>query len=239
MRTILYVLLLAIFLNACGSIPQATKNIAINTSNIGAIGINKTSFFKAEFTKIGESNLSGSLELSLKKIPFNKSAFNSYTSYKKQKGEAVTLQYADSVATKPNYYILSLTDLIGLKSELNGSNNKAVLEYLASDEKYGVLTQISVLAHPSFEDWMDNTTGLYLAEHHNQLSLEFKNSKQSQFLAFEQLEIFDHEFSTFCWKENVYGKPEIAVIAVNGNSCPKNTEKKAVKLNDEKSYLKL
>jgi len=238
MRPTIYVLFLAMLLNACGSMPSVTKNTTQNVPNIGAIGVNKTSLLKTEFTKIGEPNLATSLGLSLKVVPFNKSIFKSYTTYKARKGETPTIVYVDSLSVKPKYYTLTLTDHIGLKSELNNVSNNAVREYLETDRQYGVITQVTFVANFSFEEWVDNTDNFYVTEHRNHLRLEFKSSWQSQFLDFEQLEIFGYEFATFCWKENMYGKPEIAVISVNGGFCPKNTEKDAVKLNDTKSYLK-
>lgn len=238
MRPTVYVLLLAMLLNACGSMPNITKNVTQNTPNIGAIGVNKTTLLKTEFTKIGEPNLAKPLELSLKAVPFNKSVFKAYTTYKARKGETPTTVYVDSLSIKPKYYTLTLTDHIGLKSELNDVSNNAVLNYLETDRQYGVITQVTFVTNSSFEEWVDNADNFYITEHRNHLRLEFKSSLQSQFLDFEQLEIFDYEFSTFCWKENMYGKPEIAVISVNGGFCPKNTEKDAVKLNNTKSYLK-
>ncbi len=239
MRPTPYLMILALLITAC----FPTKNMG-NPQNfipaIGTIGKEQKSLLNKNFEQIGIPNINDGIALTIREIPFTKPQFKTYVQFKTGKGEKVDFAYVDSTIPKPEYLGLEISNKINLQMQLNHSDNNEVRSYLANDEAYRIVTQISVLTSESLSLRMQKADGIFLNKDKNGLlNLEIVEGNLRTFLNWWDLEIFDYQLSGFCWGTDRYGKKIIKVIQDDGVNCPKGTEKKARKLNDIKSYSKL
>ena len=111
-------------------------------------------------------------------------------------------------------------------------------EYLLNDKDQRVLIQVSFVASMEEAMQIDEAEHLFVVEQNGMLTLKAHNSYGNTIIKMSELQLFNFETAGFCWNNNTYGKPEIAVITPNGKSCPNSTEKNPEKLNDTKSYLR-
>lgn len=237
MRPTITMLLMALLLNACASIPNLQK-VESKIPCVGAIGKEKSSLFKKEFQKIGEPALSSPISVSVKSIPFDKNSFGLYENYRKQLGKKPTVTYLDSVNAKPRFYQLKITDFISLKTQLISENNKGLVAYLTNDKSQRILTEVKFVANSREAQLINEADHLFITEKQGMLTIETHNQYGNSNIKMAELQVFNFETSGFCWKNNVYGKPEIALITSNGDSCPNSTERNPQKINDTKAYLK-
>ena len=237
MKPTISMLLLAVLLNSCASIPNLQK-VEAKIPCLGAIGKDKTSVFKKEFQKIGEPTLKNPISVTVNAIPFTKNSYSLYKDYREHIGKETTVSYDDSNRIQPRYYAFKITDFVNLKSQLNKAENSELLEYLTNDKNLKVLTQISFVANIQEAIQIDEAEHLFVVEQDGMLALKTYNGNRNATISMSELQLFDFETAGFCWKNSTYGKPEIALIALDGKSCPKSTENNPEKLNDTKAYLK-
>jgi len=230
-------LLAILLLNACGSIPSLQK-VESKIPCLGAIGNEKSTLFKKEFQKVGEPNVNQPIAVSVKSIAFTKKTYNQYLNYTGQLGKKTKVSYIDSISPKPRFYKLKITDFVGLKSQLNSDINKALKEYLLNDKNQKVLVEISFVAQIPEAQKIDESEHLFVVEDDGLLTLEGHSAYGNSRIKMAALQVFDFETASFCWKNSVYGKPEIAAIALDGKPCPGSTEENPEKLNDTRAYLK-
>ena len=239
MRPTITVLLLAILLNACGSI-RNLQNVETQIPCLGSIGKSTNTFLTKDFLKAGEPTLSSPLQVSLNVFDFSPASLKKYHKFKELQGKELKDSYADSTqVAATNYYKLRVSDLVGLKAQLNAAENQNLKEYLQDDPDLGVLSGISFVVDENMVPELQRADHFYLKEYRGALMLEAHNGNQISSLKMADFEVFDFETSQLCWKHNKRSKLEIAAIINSGERCPGETEKDPSKLDSTKKYLKL
>lgn len=238
MKPTYYPMLLALLLICCTPIKNLKNKNGLIPS-LGAVGKSNTSVLSKNFQQLGEPHIVESLALSVREIQFSKSMFKKYQTFKENQGAKPAIIYSDSVTVKPKYLSLEISDKVSLQSQLNNDGNKTVREYLAQDDGYALISQISFLADSEIKNHLTTAKSIFLVENSNGL-LEIKilNGKEKKALNFLDIEIFEYDVSRFCWGKDRYGHLRIKAITNKTDKCPKGTEKKAYKLDNTKSYLK-
>ncbi|TMU55655.1 hypothetical protein [Flagellimonas algicola] len=239
MRPTITVLLLALLLSACGPMRNLQK-VETRIPCLGSVGKSSTTLFTKDFQKAGEPSLDTPLEVSLNVFDFSQSTLSKYRKFKERQGVKATDSLKNSTqAANSKYYKLRVSDLVGLKAQLNAAKNLTLKEYLQDDSDLEVLTGISFVAKGGLDSKLRTAHHFYLKESRGTLVLEAHNGKQFSTIEMAGLEIFDFETSQLCWKRNHRGKLEIATITDSGSRCPGDTEKDPNKLDSTKNYLKL
>ncbi len=206
-----------------------------NTSqvpNIGSLGKVVHDGLNKEFVKIGEPNLDSRIQLGVRRLPFTKKTYGRFKKYMEAKGEQPTIKFSDSSNTIPFYYQIEILDDVNFTKNLN--EDQKLLDYLKLDSKIKVLHEFKCVLDKELDASLKNLNQLFLVEESGLLKLKSSDLKK---IDMNQINIFDFDVATICWNENVYGQVEVGLISVEG-SCPKNTEKKARKL-ETKTLLKL
>ncbi|WP_411032226.1 hypothetical protein [Spongiimicrobium sp. 3-5] len=238
MKPTLLVLPLAMLLLCCSPTKKITTTNTV-IPDIGEIGKLDITLFHKDFLPVGKPSLIKPITLAARQIPFTKSQFKAYAQLKQGGGEEVPLQYIDSILNKPKYISLEISDRIGLQQQLNGEVNSGAREYLVQDESYGMVTKVSLRTKPSYWETILASDEVYLSQTSTGThTLEIHQNNTIHFIPFSELEIFEYTTASFCWGLNKYGKEIIKAIPTTGEACPHNTEKKAYKLNENKSYLR-
>lgn len=229
---------LVVLLSACTTV-KSLQSVESSIPCLGSVGTVKEGLFSKEFQKVGEPKIAAAVSASLSSKEFTKSTFTDYKKYRESLGKTVSLSYADSLEIKPRYFQLHISDLVSLKSFLNDEANTGLLAYLEDDKNIEMLTGISFVAQMINEQQLKNAQHVHLIQKSNGLSLQVEDGNTTFEINMKELQVFDFSTASFCWQENKRSKPEIAVIAAYGQSCPKGTEKNAAKLDQTKQYLKL
>ncbi|WP_422079434.1 hypothetical protein [Ulvibacterium sp.] len=230
---------LMVLLCSCASLKNINPS-GQHVPSLGAIGNQSQSLLHTNFQRIGHPSLEHPIAVSVREVPFTKSSFKKYTAYKKNSGLIPEIQFADSLGTKSKYLCLEIIDKIALRDALNSKENGNVLSYLEKDDAYCLVHKIAL--YPNLEAYrlLIQSDRLFLETDRNGiLMLTARNRNIEQEINLSQMEIFDYTHLGFCWGETQYGKKQIEALVGDGDSCPKHTERKAYKLDETKSYLKL
>ncbi len=204
------------------------------------IGKYSNPVINSDFYKVGTPSVNDYLNLSVTEVTFTKAKFKKYLSLKKAKGEKPGIAYIDSIPDKPKYLSLIIADQIEMVELLNNQENIGVLSYLEKDEDYRIVSQISLVTDPKQIQEIVHADNIRLIRETNSIMVLqiIKASSRTQ-LKISKLEVFDFNTSGFCWEEDKFGKKKIGILTAKGEECPSGTERKANKLDDTKSYLKL
>lgn len=225
-------------LSSCSSI----KSIAVNDGALpflGTVGKQETNLLKSKFVPVGSPTITKPIQVMAQTIPFDKSSYKAYETSKELTGNKSALTYIDSLPNKPKYAVFSLLNKVGLKEVINHEQNQEVKNYLVADSDYKIVSTISVLLTSDVIKEISAADGLFLSTDSNGLlQLEILIDNQKRKITIPQGELFDYTVIGVCWSINRYGKPMIETFSEDGK-CPKGTEKKASKLNEFQSSLKL
>ncbi|WP_299535751.1 hypothetical protein [Ulvibacterium sp.] len=230
---------LMVLLCSCASLKNVSS-FERHAPSLGTIGNQSQSLLHTSFQRIGHPSLERPIAVLVKEVPFTKSSFKKYTAYKKNSGMVPEIQLIDSLGTKSSYLCLEITDKIALRDALNSEKNNSVLSYLEKDDAYCLVYKIAL--YPNLEAYrlLMQSDRLFLETDRNGiLILKARNRNLDKEIILSQMEIFDYSSLGFCWGETQYGRKQIEALVGDGDSCPKNTERKAYKLDESKSYLKL
>ena len=239
MKPVLFVVLLILLSINCAPLSNIKHDINPPLS-LGEIGKSNTSFLHRDMQAVGKPSLSRPIPIQVREVPFVKSAYKKYTELNKMKGQETKVQFVDSLPIKPKYISLEISDMVALADQLNEEANKGIRSYLAKDAANKILVQVSAMASNTIVDKVLLADGIFLTQDRNNLlGIELVSGSSREFVVLSEFEVFDYGTGSFCWGLDRYGNERIEVIALNGDSCPKETEPKAYKLDGTKPYLKL
>lgn len=239
MRNIFYLLLAVGTILSCATLKQRS-DFENPMPFLGDIGKYSNTIINSDFYKIGNPSVKGHLDLSATEVPFTKAKFKQYLNLKKAKGEKPALAYIDSIPDKPKYLSLQIVDKIVLAELLNDKANMGVLSYLEMYEDYRIVSQVSLVADQKQVQEIIHADNIRLVEDTNGvLCLQIIKAGSRTQRNFSKMEVFDFSTFGFCWDEDKFGNKKIGVLTAKGEDCPYGTERKAIKLDNTKSYLKL
>ena len=231
-------LLLALVLSGCGPLHNLQK-VESRIPCIGSLGKHHTKLFSKSFQKVGEPMLQKPVALALEQSTFTSGEQSKYDKYLESQGLESTQNYSDSTLVPKKYYQVRISDVVGLKAQLNSPANKATKDYLKEDKDVVLLSGISFVTNERIEQQIFNAEHYYISEIKGELTLELRREEETSHIPMSALKIFDFETAGFCWKRNKKNQLEIATISMDGNSCPGNAEKDPNKLDATQTYLKL
>lgn len=237
MRPTLTLMLLALLLHACGPMRQMQK-VESQIPMIGSIGKQHSKLFKKDFQKVGEPNLTLPVELSLQSHPFTSNMLSKYNKFKESQGmEPLVLVKDTTKVHMPHYFELTITDVVGLTEQLNGTDNLRVKKYLQEDVELVLLSRLFFVTNDEVAKSIKKTDRFYLISDSNGVLELMSDSDNS--IETADLETFDFETANFCWNKDKRDHLEVAHILMDGGSCPGSTENDPKKLNKTPDYLKL
>lgn len=237
MKPTLTMLLAVVLIYSCATI-TSFRQMESHIPCPGSIGKSNSSLFKKEFAKAGEPVLRIPVGVGLSSHAFDKSTYSKYSAYLKSIGKQTEITYADSHEKKPRYFVIKITDFVGLKTQFNNDDNGPLRDYMAMDKDLKLLNEVSFVLKPNMLDGIDNAHHYYIKDSKDGLVLEAHGKLGNLQIPMSSLEVFDFDMATICWTKNQFGKYKVATFLVDGSSCPGDTEKDPGKLNNEASYLK-
>ena len=230
-----------VFISGCKtiSVQHQKQQLAVSVPELGSVGMEEGNLLHNNFQQVGMPELSQKIRIQAKRIPFDKNSYKAYAKYLEEAGQESPLQFSDSLPQKPIYLHLSVMDRIGIKEALNQPKNKALLSYLENDKAYKIVSEITTVVKPELLQSFSEAEEVYLVQKGiSKLGLELiKDGKVFREVNFSALSPFAYQLSSFCWGENYKHQTVIEAI-VDGNPCPKNTYKKAHKIEKKKDVFR-
>ncbi|MEM8507829.1 MAG: hypothetical protein AAF717_08365 [Bacteroidota bacterium] len=233
-----YALSVLVLSTACATFTGG-KKVTTTIPCIGAIGTTHASFFSKAFVKVGAPELSAPIAVQIQSIAFDRSTFTAYKKFRTAQGKEVTLEYVDTLDTKPRFFQLALSNVVQFTEQLNTERNRSLRTYIMQDRQHLLLSGVSFVTDEATALQLQKSVHFYLTSNAGELQLQGKTGKYKTTIPMAALQVFDFNTSGFCWQNNRYGKPEIALIVPKGAGCPPDLEKDASKIDDTKVYLKL
>ncbi len=232
-------LLLILLTYSCSTYQNKQQINTISIPELGSFVKNKGQLWFSSASEIGHCQWKKPLKVKLKQLPFNKVSYHQYSKYIEKSNRINSVAYVDSLPNKPKYLHLEIADKIELTSILNDKTNDKVRDYLSKDHEYKMATGISFSVE-------DATMPIFMTAEHmllqqdsaKNVSLIVVTKNERKKVNLNELEIFDFNFSSFCWGENRYHQKRIENIRSGNSKCPKGTYAKAAKIKDNSSYLK-
>lgn len=242
MKRVYHLFIFGVFgllLTACGSYQSKQQAASLSVPELGGIVATKGSLWFATAEQIGAPLFEADVPVKVVQLPFNKNSYATYSAHMLRASKINGIAYVDSLPYKPKYVRLQLHDKIGLTEILNNTANKNVRSYLENDDAYKLVTLLDITLPDALLNQLVNADKVTLSQNEKgQQALLLTKNKEEQWVAFSEIEVFDHDFSTFCWGEDKYHNKLIKTILTSGENCPKGTFKKATKVRADKSYLK-
>jgi len=239
MRLYPIVLALGLLLYSCASLKKWNAPSG-HTPTLGVIGFQDHSLWNDQFQQIGNPLISDPVAVSVQEIPFSKSSYKKYTFSRRQAGLPQEISMADSLGKKSYYLCLEITNKIAIRDALNAATNENVLSYLEKDDTYRLVHKLAVLPDTETYGLLAQANRLFLAtDNEGILTLYVDNGNPPKAVDLSRMDIFDYHTLGFCWGKTPYGQKQIEALVGTSDPCPKNTERKAYKLDETKSYLKL
>ena len=239
LKNALSLLLLTLFLGSCASYKSKQQIAALTFPQLGGIIETKGELWFGTAEQIGALQWENPAQIMVQELPFNKASYANYANYMQTAGKINSIPYVDSLPYKPKYLRLQLVDKISLVQVLNAGENKNVRSYLENDDAFKIVTRWDITATDALMVQLLEADAVLMEENpQNKMQLVLIKDKKKQLVSQSELQVFDYDFSTFCWGEDRYHNKRIETLLTGNARCPKGTYKKAVKVTSDKSYLK-
>jgi hypothetical protein len=177
------------------------------------------------------------ISVSVQILPFDKRAYVKYNEAFLDLAKPSSEKATDSLEIKPTFFKLRIKDLVQMVDQLNASQNLSLREYLQTDQDFKVVTSIKgVLPEQEAERLLDAEAIWVQVGEYGNLVLSIKRKEIISSLNTTSLNVFDLEYSSFCWSEDAYGSKIIRNLVPEGVSCPKGTYIKPTKLFEDEEF---
>jgi len=232
-------LLIIISFNSCKLISVGQGKALASEPLIGTVGTFDEDIFSAEFTQAGLPQLDEKIKLAIGYKFFNNRSLRKFNSSVGKEGQK--LQIVDSINLKPGYFVMEISNKIGLIKALNQPSNKGLKDYLEATKNNQILTAVEIYFPPQISSLLENATEIYLVNNNkSSYSMELLNNDgTTKIVNFNEGNSFGFEFMAFCWKENYKRNADIAAFRNLSSPCPGSTFKNPDKIYRDDIFKKL
>ncbi|NAS12909.1 hypothetical protein [Poritiphilus flavus] len=237
MKPTFYLTALLLLLYSCGSLSGIHEGERLMPA-LGALGKADKNLISEDFLFLGNPVISSPVALSVRQHAFNRSSFKKFEDRNRFYEKKQDLQYTDSLP-KPTYISLQFVDRITLKGQLNEEENSDVRKYLSKDNDCRMVSEVSLVLEEELSSMIMHAEQLQLATDRGKFVLELITRSDTKRITVPAGAVFDYKLSGFCWDKDNYGNKQIAAIIPRGDHCPNGTERKANRLENDKTLLKL
>lgn len=208
---------------------------------LGSIGADKDFIFQNEFNSVAIPNYIDPIKINVALMSFNKQTYKTFTNAKALQSTKVTIQYVDSIESKPTYLHLQIADKVAVIKALNNPGNKGIKDYLSLHAYANVLTSISLACTTKDLEAIMDSEAVFLIENGlKTYALElYKGNKKTETIPFNQGVVFGYKTSNCCWQENKRHQIEIVDLVNVYTNCPNRTYRSAKKAEKNINYYKL
>lgn len=240
MKCIFFIITMLFFLGCQTTKIKSDSYITTSTNTeLGSIGEHNSSLdLKKKFIVRAIPKLDNEIRLSIEIVPFNKSLAKVYESKVKYNQGQTSINYNDSVPIKPELATIKVLDILGVVQELNGPQNKDLLELLHKS-RLEFISGVAIVLPIADLAKIREADAYYLNNDQPKkytISL-MKQGKKIGALDLTNATVIGNTISRFCWSEDQKGKWFIADISEKG--CSGKMKSRPKKIKASKNLFKL
>jgi hypothetical protein len=237
------IVILSLILVSCKTAKVKDREYKVSSANteIGSIGFSKSAIAQNDFTTRSFPRLENKLRVEVSVSPFNKKFNKIYQQKARFNQNQAKIQYIDSLETKPEVVTITILDIAGFVNEINGTNNKDIIDYLSNTEKAKVVTSIVTTLSTDNLSKIKQADTYYLVNNQDSkyvLAL-FKANKKMETIDLQSGVVLAYELSKFCWAMDSKGKWHLADLVDENSACKGKTEPKIKKKESVKSLYRM
>lgn len=236
-------LVLASFFISCKSIKVNQEFQKKTTQNLqlGTVGEQKEFLLEQDYNHVALPVYNISIKVNISPLKFNKSSYNAFIKAKPSQAKNVTINYIDTLDTKPKYLKIDIADRLAVLNTLNSKTNQDVFQFLKNKDQAQVITSLAVAFNNNQLDALVQADEVFLEVTgvKNYALKVYKDNTLQQTILFSEGVVFAYKTSSCCWKQNDKYQLEIIDLAEGNNKCPNQSFKSANRAKKEINYFKL
>jgi len=240
-RFVFVIIFFGIF-SACKtvSINQETYRTTSDPVSLGSIGTGKEYVLEGKYTNTAFVAYHQPIKLSSSVLPFSQKTHKLFTKASEKQSSDLKINYTDSLAEKPKFVQLYISDKVTVLKQLNNENNEQLIDYLKLQPEAKIVTSISLAFNQENLNQLQTAENAFLVQsgYRRYVIGLYNEGKLVNQIPVNEGVVFAYETSFFCWKENKRRQLQI-VDMTNGDPCPKKTYSKSRKAKKEENYFKL
>ncbi len=232
MKKYYYVILTLVF-TSCYTLPQKTKFYqSFSTLELGVLGEQKKSLRKSSFQVAGIPVYRSAIRLDFAARDFDSQDFKSYQAFLKNSTKRNLIEYYDSLEVKPKYFELKVNDKVTILNEITSKGyNSSLNEYIYNNPDLSLITQIKFVASKNTLKLLSKAEALFLRtiEPNQSYIMIYQGGKLINKINSSELQVFQYEVSSFCWRIPESGNSRIVSLTEEGELCKNGTVRNPIK----------
>lgn len=206
-----------------------------NDATLGALIAPSGSIFTSETNTLALLPIKQPIKVTIAEKAFTKSTFKDF---KRQVKPNVSINYVDSLKTKPSYLKITIADKLNLLNTINHKGNAALRDLLSTNSNIALVTSIAIAFNKKELNTLLQAEEVFLEVYGKQSTalVVYTKGKKTAIIPFSKGCIFEYDSSHFCWQEDK-GKPKIVTVTAR-KRCPKDTHGSADKTKTKINYYK-
>lgn len=231
----------ALFIS-CKSISVANET-QIKTSQsieLGSIGEDKQFLLEEDYNSTAIPSFDKPVKVSASVLEFNKTSFKAFSLANNKESLPLTINYIDSLDTKPRFLKLELADRVSILNALNNKENNAVKDYIKNKKDAHIISAISIAFDGEKMKSILDADALFLEQEPNKTFVlkAYKNNNVIGSFKFNEGVVFAYQASSFCWQEDDKHQLNIVDIVERTDKCPNSTYRSAKRAEKKIDYFK-
>ena len=226
----------------CKSLSIYNKKYIVsnNPSELGSIGIVKTTLMKSNFSARVFPKLENKIRVDVKIIPFTKKTNKIYLQKSKYNQSQTKVQYTDSLANKPEMALLTILDFSGYIKEINSDYNTEVISFLKNSQTAKIVTSIATTLSADSYAKIKEADAYYLINNQDKkyTLVLYKANKKTETIDLNSGVTLSYRLSKCCWAVNK-GRWILSDIEEYCKTCSGNTFSKIKEKEESKSLFKM
>lgn len=243
LRPLFLVFLFSVFNLSCKSISVAgeTQSKTSQHLELGIIGEDKLFILEEDYNSTAIPSFDTPVKVSASVLEFNKTSFKAFSLANNKESLPLTINYIDSLDTKPRFLKLELADRVSILNALNNKENNAVKDYIKNKKDAHIISAISIAFDEEKTKSVLDADALFLEQEPNKTFVlrAYKNNSILSSFKFSEGVVFAYQASNFCWQENDKYKLNIVDIVESTDKCPNSTYRSAKRAKKKIDYFKL
>jgi hypothetical protein len=241
-RPLALVFLIAFFFLGCKSITVANEaqTKTSQSMELGTIGEDKQFILEEDYNSTAIPAFDEPVKVSVSVLEFNKTSYKAFSKANNKKSLPLTINYIDTLKSKPKFLKLELADRVSILNVLNRTENGTVKDYIKNKKDAHIISAISIAFDKEKMKSILDADALFLEQELNKTFVlrAYKNNSILGSFKFSEGVVFAYQASNFCWQENDKYQLNIVDIVESTDKCPNSTYRSAKRAEKNIDYFK-
>lgn len=235
---ILFIMIFSMLSCQTAKVKTANYHTSEGAVELGAIGHSTDFALEKGFSTRAYPKLHNNIRLDVQIVPLTKNLNNLYLNKKRYNQSQPTIAFVDSLAIKPEYGIITISNVNEYISQLN--NDEKVTGFLKHAGNVTAISSIAItIDQNEIQKFRQADTYYLINKYDSKYSIAlFKNGKQTEILDLNPTNVLAYKLGYFCWAKDSKGRWQIADMNDRPDKCKGKTTSK-IKEERETSLFKM